>query len=76
MCVELPRSLIGQGLRMEESVVAFYRVLTPLYSQSASLNSLRDCMRIPHAAYDPHAACPMTFVPMAQRVLMHAAALA
>ena len=41
----------------------------------------------PHAAYDLHAysacglialyaACPMTFVAMAQRVLMHAAALA
>ena len=46
-------------------------------------------MRILHAAYDTHAAlcsacglialyaaCPMTFVAMAQRVLMHAVALA
>jgi hypothetical protein len=32
-------------------------------------------MRTLHAAYDPHAACPITFVSMTQRVLMHAAAL-
>jgi hypothetical protein len=27
------KSLIGWGLRMEESVFEFYRVLTPLYTQ-------------------------------------------
>jgi hypothetical protein len=75
VCVYVTKSLIGQGWRMEESVIVFCRVLTPLYSQSASFDLLRGCMRILHAACDPHAACPMTFVPIAQRVLMHAAAL-
>jgi hypothetical protein len=41
MCVT--KSLIGQGWRMEES---FYRVLTPLYTQSASYCPIDGRMRV------------------------------
>jgi hypothetical protein len=60
MWVCVTKSLIGQGLRMEESVIQFYRMHTPLYTQSASYCSIEDHMHVMvelHAAYRLHAVC-------------------
>jgi hypothetical protein len=60
MWVCVTKSLIGQGLRMEESVIQFYRMYTPIYTQSASYCSIEDHMHVmdePHAAYRQHAVC-------------------
>ena len=60
MCVCVIRSLIGQGLRMEESVVQFYRVYTPVYTQSVSYCSIQGHIHVVdelHVAYKLYAAC-------------------
>jgi hypothetical protein len=45
---------------MEESVIQFYRVHTPIYTWSASYCSIEDHMHVMdelHAAYRLHAVC-------------------
>jgi hypothetical protein len=51
------KSLIGQGLKMEESVIQFYRVHTPIYTQSASYCSIEGDM---HVVGELHAATIFT----------------